>query len=695
MAFLKDIRPTHLAPFGTVWKDNAIGSHLFADSVEKIEYYFYLNPYRLQEDSEIPLLQKIELDKNTFQFGETWGWEATISEPLEEGSLLGYLIKLVKRTPGISGQEIYWIIDPYAKEATGGDVWGKPIRFRVDPDSGTLSKIEGRVDSLELTRRVPILRPSAPRKTPIKRPNHPIEKAVIMEGHVRGMTYRANLSDPTVTPGTFQSLIDKIPYYQDLGVTALELLPIFDFDETENKNMSPLTGEALYNYWGYSPILFFAVKQNYANDTQNVIEEFQVMVDAFHEAGIEIYLDVVYNHTAELDSDGPMDHFKGLSQNAWYNTYEGQLFNHSGCGNAINASHSVVKNMILQSLRYWANEMGVDGFRFDLATILDRGFSGNVNEFPHFLWEIRHDPELRNIKLIAEPWDAAGGYQVGHLAYHAHFQEWNDRYRDIIRKALRGDHGMIDQVRNCLLGSPHLYQSLSRGRYYSLNFLTAHDGMTLWDLVSYNHKQNLANGENNADGSKDNYSNNCGIEGLIVSKTIQKLRMRKVKTFFSLLLLSGGIPMMVAGDEFGRSQEGNNNAYCLDNEITWIDWRLLEKNSDLFVFVKKVIAFRKNHFDFCFSDSSHYDWFNERGDSAQFHYHDRTLMWVIHNPNYPKQQLCMLLNCFDQPLNFRFPYDSNWQVCFHSAGYGQLLIGIDYNQVQLPSFSMAVFQSNE
>jgi glycogen operon protein len=389
--------------------------------------------------------------------------------------------------------------------------------------------------------------------------------------------------------GTYAGLIEKIPYLEDLGVTAVELLPVFQFDAQDAPVGRP-------NYWGYSPVSLFAPHVAYSSRSGalGALDEFRDMVKAFHRAGLEVILDVVFNHTAEGGADGPTFSFRGLENAVYYilETDRSRYANYSGTGNTLNANHAVVRRMIRDSLRYWVEHMHVDGFRFDLASILSRDESGNLIPHPPILWDIESDPVLAGTKLIAEAWDAAGGYQVGTFIGDS-WQEWNGRFRDDVRRFVRGDNGMVPNVARRFLGSPDLYGHEEREPEQSVNFVTCHDGFTLEDLVSYTHKHNEANGEANRDGADDNASWNCGVEGPTDDPVVEELRSRQIRNLLTLLLLAVGTPMLLMGDEVRRTQRGNNNAYCQDNELSWFDWTLLERHPGLHRFVKSLIAFRQ------------------------------------------------------------------------------------------------------
>ena len=475
------------------------------------------------------------------------------------------------------------LIDPYATAVSGGETWGEGLHLETSRTPGQVKHRYSLVvdDTFDWGSDQPL--------------NTHLADSIIYEMHVRGFTQHG--SSGVTMPGSFSAIVEKIPYLKELGITAVELMPVTEFEENDNPRTNPLTGELLRNFWGYHPISFFALKAAYAAKVSNPLVEFKQMVKALHEAGIEVILDMVFNHTAEGDDRGPTLCFRGLDNKIYYilDPQTGEYANYSGCGNTLNCNHPVVRWLILQSLRYWVTEMHVDGFRFDLASILGRGTDGSVLANPPLLEAIAGDPVLANTKLIAEAWDAAGLYQVGTFPNWGRWAEWNGKFRDDVRRFVKGDANMVPLVATRMAGSADLYQEDGRAPFHSINFVTSHDGFTLMDLVSYNWKHNQANGENNTDGSDENHSWNCGEEGRSSNPAVNRLRKQQMKNLVSILLLSQGVPMILAGDEMGRTQQGNNNPYCQDNEISWIDWRLLHQNRDLFRFFKQLIAFRKKH----------------------------------------------------------------------------------------------------
>lgn len=422
----------------------------------------------------------------------------------------------------------------------------------------------------------------------------PMADLVIYEMHVRGFTRHG--SSNVRFPGTYAGLREKIPYLLELGVNCVELMPVFEFDENEIDRVNPAGGQKLLDYWGYSTLAFCAPKAGYAATGASHLQadEFKTLVKELHRNGIEVILDVVFNHTSEGNENGRTLSFRGLDNAIYYMlTPDGHYYNFSGCGNTFNCNHPAVRNFVLNCLRYWVAQYHIDGFRFDLASILDRAPDGTPLANPPLLESLALDPVLGRTKLIAEAWDAGGLYQVGRFPAYGRWAEWNGKYRDCVRRFLKGDAGQTTEAVQRISGSPDLY--CRRGPTASVNFITCHDGFTLADIVSYNGKHNEANGEQNRDGANDNCSWNCGVEGPTEDPTLQALRRRQMKNALAMLLVSQGVPMLLMGDEIGRTQMGNNNAYCQDNELTWLDWGLRQTNSELFRFCQALIAFRKAH----------------------------------------------------------------------------------------------------
>jgi isoamylase len=474
------------------------------------------------------------------------------------------------------------LIDPYGRAVTS-TLWDRAAACGPDDNvTSSLSSIVVDIEGYDWEGDLPI--------------NRPMSETVIYEMHVRGFTQAP--SSGAKHPGTYAGVIEKIPYLKALGITAVELMPVFEFDETEISGVNPLSGQQLINYWGYSPIAFFSPHGDYCvlPEQGNHIREFRDMIKAFHRADIEVILDVVFNHTGEGNHEGPTVSFRGLDNGTYYLLEPDKQYytNLTGCGNTLNCNHPMTEKFINECLLFWVKQMHVDGFRFDLASILSRGENGQPLDNPPVLWHIELSDDLAETKIIAEAWDAGGLYQVGYFPGYR-WAEWNGKYRDDIRRFVKGDRGIIGAVASRISGSADLYQDDGELPINSINFVTAHDGFTLNDLVSYNEKHNEANGENNNDGTNDNLSWNHGFEGETDDPEIDALRKRQVRNFLSILMLSQGVPMMLMGDESRQTQFGNNNAYCQDNEITWFDWDRVASHDDQVRFTGQLIDFRKRH----------------------------------------------------------------------------------------------------
>ena len=473
------------------------------------------------------------------------------------------------------------LLDPYAKAIAGRDTWGTP------PNWEQCFPLRGRLifEDYDWEDDHPL--------------EIPIEDLIIYESHVRSLTKHPSSDVKPKNRGTYAGVIEKIPYLKQLGINCIELMPVFEFDEFENSRPNPvMPGETLYNYWGYSTVAFFAPKAGLAATGKMgmQVDEFKNMVKQLHEAGIEVMLDVVFNHTAEGNERGPTISFRGIDNVTYYMlTPGGWYFNFSGTGNTLNCNNPIVRSMVLDCLRYWASEYHVDSFRFDLAAILGRDPWGAPLANPPLLETLAFDPVLAKCKLVAEAWDAGGLYQIGTFPAYGRWAEWNGKYRDDVRRWLRGDEGMVGKLAQRVQGSPDLYEANGRGPTASINFVDCHDGFTMYDMVAYDNKHNEANGENNNDGSNDNYSWNCGWEGESTDPGVNELRYRQVKNAVSILMVSLGMPMFLMGDEVGRTQRGNNNTYPHDNDLNWFDWNLAKKNPDLLRFFRNIIAFRKAH----------------------------------------------------------------------------------------------------
>jgi isoamylase len=498
-------------------------------------------------------------------------------------------------------------------------------------------------------------------------PNIPLGETIIYEAHVKGFTRHD--SSAIKNKGTFRGMIEKIPYLKELGITAVELLPVFNFD-----NKHPLRynqeGQPLYNYWGYSTIGFFALEENYCSD-KNVfgsLDEFRDMIKAMHREGIEVILDVVYNHTDEGNHEGPVMHFKGIDNSSHYQLKPDNkkyYMDYTGCGNTFNCNHPINEKFVSDSLKFWVQEMHVDGFRFDEGSVLSRGEDGTPLKHPPLLWDIELDDTFANTKLITEAWDAAGLYQIGSFSGYR-WSEWNGRFRDDVRRFVRGDSSVAGAVASRLAGSSDLYQQTRHSPVNSVNFICCHDGFTMMDLVSYNSKHNEANGENSRDGIDENQSCNYGAEGETDNLEIINFRKKQIKNFASILLLSRGIPMILSGDEIGRTQNGNNNAYCQDNEISWTNWTLLEKNQEIFRFFREMIRFRKQNEILCKEDfyNTHpskrglneIEWHGCKLNSPGWNDASCKVLSFTLRPEDPSlQDIHVMMNMDEMPLSFEIP----------------------------------------
>lgn len=573
--------------YGATLTKDGVNFALYSRDATKVTLFLFDAP-----DSKTPA-QSFDLDSEENKTGDIWHIEIC---GLKEGALYLYKVDGPYDPPkGLRFNYHKYLFDPYAKGFTQGSVFRSYNKLH---QIGFTANEGGEVLDLSDFPKCVVINDDFDWEGD-KPLNYPLEKTIIYETHLKGFTANKNSMVPQNIAGTYKGFASKVDYLKDLGVTSVELLPVFEFDENENGNQNPRTGEALVNYWGYSTIGFFAPKTTYSSDRSpsGPVNEFKQMVKDLHKAGIEVILDVVYNHSAEGNEQGYTFEFRGLQNNVYYALPpEKQYYmNYSGCGNSLNCNHPVVAQFILDSLRYWVLNMHVDGFRFDLASILTRNQNGAVTEFPAITTAINDDPILSKTKIIAEPWDCVGLYQLGGFPGGNRWSEWNGRFRDDIRRFIRGDENVSTAAATRIAGSSDCYDHNGRTPMASINFVSCHDGFTLNDLVSYNYKHNEENGENGRDGSDDNLSYNHGYEGECVNPKIELIRERKIKNFFLYLFASQGVPMMLFGDEIRRTQNGNNNAYCQDNPLGWMDWSLLEKNQGMHRFTKNLIALRKNH----------------------------------------------------------------------------------------------------
>jgi glycogen operon protein len=628
-------------PFGATVKPRGVNFAVFSRHARRVTLVLFM------EGIEEPLVE-IPLDPTINKTGDVWH---LFVHDMPPDLLYGY------RVDGVFAPEAGHrfnpkaiLLDPYARALSGNHRWGEPD-VAYGSGNGKLSRrCRLVVDDFDWEGDVP--------------PNTPLSQSVIYELHVRGFTRHS--SSGVAEPGTYLGLCEKIPYLKSLGVTAVQLMPILEFDELDQSHRHPVTGEPLKNYWGYSSISFFAPKAAYAAEVGEQVNEFKQMVKEFHRAGLEVILDVVYNHTNEGNENGPTLSFRGLDNTIYYLLdRRGKYHNFSGCGNTLKCNHPLVRDLIIDSLTYLVAEMHVDGFRFDLASILGRGTNGEVLESPPLLQHIGEHPQLAGAKLFAEAWDAAGLTQLGKFPAWGRWAEFNGVFRDDVRRFLRSEAGpgIVHSVARRISGSPDIYGD-ARPPYHSINFVTCHDGFTLHDLVSYSHKHNWANGEQNRDGWDDNLSYNCGHEGPAHDHNVLVLRQRQMRNFLTMMFLSQGVPFLTHGDEFGRTQHGNNNAYCQDNELSWVDWNLAEKNHDLLRFTRLMIALRKRHFTLSRDQfTSRVTWHGPRLLDPDFGAAGRTLAFHVHG-RHGESAFYVIFNAHWEHRTFQVPHPdggSRWR----------------------------------
>jgi isoamylase len=555
------------SPLGPTFRDGGVNFSLYSREATNVDLLFFDREDDAKPSRIIPIDPAIS---------HTYHYWHTFVPGVQSGQVYGYRVYgPFEPAHGLRFDESRVLLDPYARSVVVPRSYCREVAcHKQDSWASAMKSVVVDLSGYDWQGDKPLCRPAS--------------HTIIYEMHVRGFTQHPSSGVPQNIRGTYRGLLEKIPHLQQLGVNAIELLPVFQFDAQD-------CPPGVTNYWGYAPVSFFAVHRAYSSrqDTLGPINEFRDMVKALHRAGFEVILDVVFNHTAEGDHTGPTLSFRGIDNLTYYllEPDRSRYSNYSGTGNTCNASNPIMRRMILDSLRFWVREMHVDGFRFDLASVLSRDENGAVLANPPVLWDIETDPVLAGTKMIAEAWDASGLYQVGHFIGDS-WKEWNGRFRDDVRSFFIGASGSVRQIADRFIGSPSLYAHKQREAEQSVNFITCHDGFTLNDLVSYNEKHNEANTENNRDGANDNRSWNCGVEGASDDPAIERLRNRQIKNFFTITLLALGMPMILMGDEVRRSQRGNNNAYCQDNEVSWFDWNLTSRHAEILRFVRLLMERR-------------------------------------------------------------------------------------------------------
>jgi isoamylase len=630
------------SPLGATFRDGGVNFSLYSRNATGIELLFFD-----REDDGKPS-RIIPIEPAT---GRTYHYWHTFVPGVQSGQIYGYRVDgRFEPSLGFRFDSSKVLLDPYGRSVVVPRSYSREAASREGNNAASAMKsvvVDLRGYDWETDKTL----------------HRPCSRTIIYEMHVRGFTRHSSSGLPEKIRGTYRGLIEKIPYLQHLGITAVELLPVFQFDAQD-------CPPGLTNYWGYAPVSFFSPHRGYSSrqDSLGPVIEFRDMVKAVHRAGIEVILDVVYNHTAEGDHNGPTLSFRGIDNPSYYllEADRSRYSNYSGTGNTLYANHPVVRRMIMQSLRYWVEEMHVDGFRFDLASVLARNATGSVMSNPPLLWDIESNPELAGTKMIAEAWDASGLYQVGQFIGDS-WKEWNGRFRDDVRSFFIGGEGSVRQIADRLMGSHSIYGHEQREAEQSVNFVTCHDGFTLNDVFSYNHKHNEANGEGNRDGTGDNRSWNCGTEGVTDDPAIEQLRNRQVKNLLTVTMLSLGLPMMLMGDEVRRTQFGNNNAYCQDNEISWFDWSLTERRADLLRFGRLLIGRRLRR---DLGPELHRLTLNELIRQAPHSWHGVQLFhpdWGDHShtlafsTEVESENLAfyVILNAFWEPLRFELPASGN------------------------------------
>ncbi|MGE0114944.1 MAG: glycogen debranching protein GlgX [Steroidobacteraceae bacterium] len=636
-----------------------LGTHHCCDGVNVAVFSRHATALTLvlfEDGHSIHPTQSFDLDPERHRTGDIW--HARLHGELRDAQ---YALKATGLNTPYEGHRFdsaRFLLDPYAAAVDGGQLWRT--------DTAPLSDARNAA--------IPTMRCDLIADAPFDwgfdtPPRLTWGESIIYETHVRGLT--AHPTSGVAHPGQYLGVVEKIPYFKSLGITAIELMPVQAFNPLELDRRNPVTNELLHNYWGYNPIALFAPMTGYASQPlpQKALAEFKTMVRELHRAGIEVILDVVFNHTAEGNALGSTYSFRGLDNVIYYLlTPDKQSYlDFTGCGNTLNCNHPIVRNMIIDCLRHWVMHFHIDGFRFDLASVLGRNSQGQLLTNPPLLEQIAEDPLLREVKLIAEAWDSAGAFQVGHFPGQR-WAEWNCHFRDDVRRFWRGDPGWTGRFATRLCGSADLYDIDGASPLKSINFITCHDGFTLRDLVSYSHKHNYANGEDDRDGLNENYSENHGVEGPSSDPSIVAVRKRQARNMLASLFLSRGVPMLLGGDEFGRTQAGNNNAYCQDNEVSWYDWNLVAQQADLIRFVQRLIALRSDHVALRaerFYRADEIEWFDEQGQNPDWDGAKNILGCLIHDS---KGTLCMLFNATSQGCRFRLPSHAQpWRVVIDTS----------------------------
>ena len=662
---LGEVRVGVPLPLGAHQRGDGVNFALFSRHATRVRLELFEQP---QDDTPT---RSILLDPTHHRTGDVWHvW----LEGIRPGQLYGYRVEgPYEPEKGHRFNPNKLLVDPFATALTRLDDWDFGPARGYDPSSSRADLSYSELDDAGAMPKSIFAHEHFDWEgdQPLR---HAASDTVIYEVHVRGLTMHD--SSEVDCPGTYRGLVQKIPYLKELGVTAVELMPVQEFNECAPVRVNPLTGEKLRNYWGYDPVTFFAPKASYSYSGglgQQKLE-FKEMVKAFHSAGMEVILDVVFNHTAEGNELGPTLCFRGLDNNIYYILAEDRRFykDLTGTGHTIDANHPVVRDLILAALRHWVVEMHVDGFRFDLASVLGRDEQGNLLSNAPLLERIAEDPILRESKLIAEAWDAGGAYQVGSFS-ERRWAEWNGRYRDEVRRFWRGDEGMVGLFASRICGSADIYQRSGKGPESSINLITCHDGFTLNDLVSYADKHNEANGKNNRDGADENYSCNYGVEGETEDPEIEAVRRRQIKNFLLTLFISRGVPMLLGGDEFRRTQRGNNNAYCQDNEISWHDWTFLEHHQEIYRFGRGMIAFRRRHPILsreAFYTEADLNWFSPEGTVPNWSDpKQRQLACLIRGQAEP--DLFLMFNAGTEAVTFALPVPpkaGRWHLAVDTGG---------------------------